>query len=99
MSDTPFDTSKIIVANVFSAQAWDGGERHNHEFFLSSQKAVDDFKATLGPNNQHYYTFSSQKLVIAHSAAQIQEYKTGEMRRRALAKLTAEDKVILGIKD
>lgn len=93
-----FDKSKIIVANVISAQAWDGAERYAHDFFISNQEAADQFMANLGSQKQHYYSMQPTKIVIAHTVDQITEYKTGEMKRRALAKLTEEDKIVLGLK-
>ena len=42
--------------------------------------------------------YFEKEFVILVSYAELMDYKNGEARKRALAKLTEEDKIVLGLK-
>ena len=81
------------IIKCWDIQVWDGGERHNHKYYVATKEAADEWIA-----NNKYDTVFENEFVILDSWDELQEYKNGELRKRALAKLTAEEQVVLGLK-
>ena len=81
------------IIKCWDIQVWDGGERHNHKYYVATKEAADQWMA-----KNKFDSVWEKELVILDSFAELEEYRNGEMRKRALAKLTEEDKKVLGLK-
>ncbi len=81
------------VIKCWDIQVWDGGDRHNHKYYVSTKEAADEWIA-----RNKYDTVFEKEFVILDSWDELQAYKDGELRKRALAKLTDAEKVVLGLK-
>jgi hypothetical protein len=71
---------------------WDGGDRHNPGYCVSDQSLAIDWKQK-NPNDSVVKT----DLIIFDSLKEIEDFKSGETKRRALAKLTLDEKRALGL--
>ena len=81
------------VIKCWDILVWDGGERHNHKYYVATKEAADEWIA----KNKHDLAYEKE-FVILDSYAELMDYRSGEARKRALAKLTEEDKIVLGLK-
>ena len=81
------------ILKVWDIQVWDGGDRHNHKYYVATKEAADEWM-----KKNTYDTVYEKEMVILDSWDELQDYKDGELRKRALAKLTAEERVVLGLK-
>ena len=82
------------VIKCWDIQVWDGGDRHNHKYYVSTKEAADAWIA-----EHKYDAIYERELVILDSLTELKDYESGELRKRALAKLTKEEKMILGLSD
>jgi hypothetical protein len=80
------------IIKCWDIQVWDGGDRHNHRYYVSTKEAADEWIA----RNKYDTTFETE-FVILDDLAEVEEYKLHQTRQRALAKLTAEEKKALGV--
>ena len=81
------------IIKCWDIQVWDGGDRHNHKYYVATKEAADEWM-----KNNKYDTVYEHEFVVLDSWDELQDYKNGELRKRALAKLTDEEKIILGLK-
>ncbi len=81
------------IINCWDIQVWDGGDRHNHKYYVATKEAAD---AWMKKNT--YDAVYEKQFIILDSYDELMDYKNGEARKRALAKLTEEDKIALGLK-
>lgn len=81
------------IIKCWDIQVWDGGERHNHKYYVATKEAADEWMA-----KNKFDSVYEREFVILDSWNELQDYKTGELRKRALAKLTDEEKLVLGVK-
>jgi hypothetical protein len=81
------------ILKVWDIQVWDGGGGHNHKYYVATKEAADEWIV-----KNKYDMIYEKEIVILDSWNELQEYKNGELRKRALAKLTNEDKIVLGLK-
>lgn len=81
------------VIKCWDIQVWDGGDRHNHKYYVKTKEAADAWIA----KNKFDIIFEHE-FVILDDLTEIEAYKNGELRKRALAKLTDAEKVVLGLK-
>jgi hypothetical protein len=81
------------IIKCWDIQVWDGGDRHNHKYYVATKEAAEWWKA-----ENKYDEIYEKEFVILDSWDELQEYQNGELRKRALAKLTEEERVILGLK-
>jgi hypothetical protein len=81
------------IIKCWDIQVWDGGDRHNHKYYVSTKEAADEWMA-----RNKYDTVFEKEFVVLDSWDELQAYKDGELRKRALAKLTDAEKVVLGLK-
>lgn len=82
------------VIDYWAISVWDGGERHNHTYNFSSKMDADQYI-----RDHKYDLADNRQLIIIDSYDEFKEFVNGEARRKALSKLSNEEKVILGIKD
>ena len=81
------------IIKCWDIQVWDGGDRHNHKYYVATKEAADAWMA-----KNKYDTVWEKEFIILDSWDELQDYQDGELRKRALAKLTAEERVVLGLK-
>jgi hypothetical protein len=81
------------IIKCWDIQVWDGGDRHHHKYYVKTKEAADEWIA-----NNKYDSIYEHEFVILDSWDELQAYKDGELRKRALAKLTDAEKVVLGLK-
>ena len=81
------------IIKCWDIQVWDGGERHNHRYYVATEDAALEWKA-----KNKYDEIYEKEFVILDSWDELEIYRNGELRKRALAKLTAEEKIVLGLK-
>jgi hypothetical protein len=81
------------IIKCWDIQVWDGGDRHNHKYYVATKEAADEWKA-----KNKFDEIYEKEFVILDNWDELQAYKDGELRKRALAKLTDAEKVVLGLK-
>lgn len=79
------------ILKLYSVQEWDGGDRHNHKFYLTSKDEAD-----LYLKDHKFDAVFKQTFEIFDTLAEYQEWKSGKVKDRALAKLTPEERRALG---
>lgn len=79
------------VITVWQVDLWDGGERQNFGFYLSSKEEADKYKK----NNVHC-NIHPKELVIFDTIEEREEYSNGIAKKRALEKLSPKERVALG---
>jgi len=83
------------VVNVVSVQEWDGGDRYHHKFYFTDYEVAKEYKAKVDKSCYLHHT----SLIVCDTIEDVKNWKNGELRQRALAKLTPEDRQVLGLKD
>lgn len=81
------------IIKCWDIQVWDGGDRHNHKYYVATKVAAEEWVA-----KNKYDTFYEKEMVILDDLTEVEAYKNGELRKRALAKLTEEERIVLGLK-
>lgn len=81
------------IIKCWDIQVWDGGDRHNHKYYVATKEAADAWMA-----KNKFDTVYEKQFIILDSYEELMDYRNGESRKRALAKLTEEDKIALGLK-
>ncbi len=79
------------IIEVQEVHLWDGGDRHNFGFYLATKDEADKYKK-LDP---HCY-ISPRTLMIFNTVDEQQRFSQGEVKNRALSKLTKEERIALG---
>ena len=79
------------VLNLWSVQVWDGGDRHNHKFYLTSKEEAEKYKAA-----NKYDEIYEKQIEIFDTLEEWADWNTGKVKERALSKLTAEERRALG---
>jgi hypothetical protein len=77
---------------VYSVQIWDGADRHNHKFYLSSKAEAEKYVA-----KNTYERFSEVQLEIFDTIEEAEGAQVEKVRERALKKLTDEERRALGL--
>ena len=80
------------VLTLWSVQAWDGGARHNHKFYMETKEAAEDY---LRGNN--YDHCQKVELVVYKDKEDVINNSIEAIKARALLKLTPEEKHALRI--
>ena len=80
------------IVKCWDIQTWDGGDRHNHKCYVATKEASQAWLA-----NNKYDTVVKREFVIFDSLDELTEYENGELRKRALAKLSEDEKKVLGL--
>lgn len=78
---------------VWDVQRWDGGERHNHDFYLQHEAATQDKLKLYDPHG----LFLDRTLIIVEALNEIPLLKAEKIRQGALAKLNAQERKALGL--
>ena len=81
------------IIKCWDIQVWCGGDRHNHKYYVATKEAADAWM-----EKNKYDMIYEKEMVILDNWDELEEYKNGELRKRALSKLTAEERIVLGLK-
>lgn len=81
------------IIKCWDIQVWDGGDRHNHKYYVATKEAADAWMA-----KNKFDTVYEKQFIILDSYEELMNHRNGESRKRALSKLTEEDKIALGLK-
>ncbi len=81
------------TVKCWDIQVWDGGDRHNHKYYVATEEAAKDWKA-----KNKFDEIYEKEFVILDDLSEIESYKNGELRKQALAKLSDAEKVVLRLK-
>ncbi len=79
------------ILKLYDVQSWDGGDRHNHKFYLTSKAEAD--KYMLGNKYDAVY---EKTIEVFDTLEEWKEWNTGKVKERALSKLTPEERRALG---
>lgn len=79
------------IFKVWDIRVWDGGDRHDQKYYVSSEAVADMWMK----KNPHDYV-RAMDLLIFDSLEDIDEFNKNEIRKRALLKLTTEERKALG---
>ena len=81
------------IIKCWDIQTWDGGDLQHHKYYVATKEAAQSWLA-----NNKYDTVYEREFVILDSLDELTEYENGELRKRALAKLSEAEKKVLGLK-
>ena len=84
------------IIKCYDIHVWDGGDRSYHKYYLA--RTDDDTELKKWKAQHKHDTAYDAELIIFDSFDEIDQYENGELRRRALAKLTDAEKIALGLK-
>lgn len=82
------------VLKVYSIKVWDAAGKHNHKFYLSDRDEALQYVL------ENKYDIVEEKTIEVFDT--LEEWKTwnsGEVKKRALAKLTVEERRVLGLEE
>ena len=79
------------IVKCWDIQKWDGGDRSDHAFYLKSTEEKDVYLK----NNKYDYAFETT-FIIFDTLEEMENNTKEKVKERALAKLTAEERAILG---
>lgn len=81
------------VIECWDIRVWDGVDRYYHKYYVKDENSAKEWK-----KRNTFDEIRKMELVIFDNYDEMMTYDSGELRRRALAKLTAEEIKALGIK-
>lgn len=80
---------KLIT--VFDVQVWDGADRQNHKFYVSSEESAKDWvKAS------KFDAYYKKEIVVYDDLTDYHQNNPQALKERTLAKLTPEERKTLG---
>jgi len=82
------------IVKCWDIQVWDGCDRNDHKFYVSSSAEGDKWKEKAADNR--FDTVREQTFEIYDTIEEYLEGKSEETRKRALAKLTPIERKSLG---
>ncbi len=78
------------VIECWNIQEWDGGERHNHAFYLTDMAEKDKYLKA------HKHNIATkQTLVFFDTLQEVEDNEYKKVKDRALAKLTPHERKVL----
>ena len=82
------------LVKMLDYQEWDGGDRHVHRAFFSPDifPTEEDKKKFKGQYNELF----ERSFMVFDSLEEYTQYKNGELKKQALAKLTPLERAALG---
>ncbi len=83
----------MLKLDVYEVALWDGGNMHKHEYYVLKENSTKEQLEKL-----HQYSHIREKtIVVMHKPEEYADFKLEQLRQRALAKLTKEERKILGL--
>jgi len=80
------------LLEVYSIDVWDGGDRHYHRFYVRTEEEAQRWL-----DENQYDSFHKKTLVIYDTLEDYKENSVEALKKKALAKLTPEEKYTLGL--
>ena len=84
------------VIPVYSVNVWDGGDRTNFAFYLDNTDGRGESAVREWITKHPYDCIREEELVIFSDISDYDEFNSGKVRERALAKLTKAERKALG---
>lgn len=84
----------MIQLEVFRVEVWDGGDRHNLSFRISSKEEADKWKK-LHPHDH----ICPETIVVFESLEEQKENETITVRRRVWDRLSPNERVAIGMRE
>ena len=82
------------IKTLYQLHNWDGGERHNAtDYYFETKEVGNEYVAVV----DQYANIIPKTLIICSSLEDYKQNLKSELKKRALAKLTKEDRAILGL--
>lgn len=81
------------VMNVWDYQVWDGGSYQNHKAYFDATTVSDQDAKNLAGK---YDSMDAKEIIVYSSIQEYQDELNGVVKKRALAKLTIEERKALG---
>ncbi len=82
------------ILTVWDIQVWDGSDRHSHKYYVASKEAADAWM-----KKNRFDRVTTKDLVVFDNLEDIEHFNLMEVRKKALAKLTEDEKLALGVTD
>lgn len=79
------------IVECWEVLSWDGGDRHNHAFFLLNKESADAWQQAHKHDVIRHRVFE-----FFDTVREAQDNQTEKVRERALARLTAQERKALG---
>lgn len=80
------------IINCWEILVWDGGDRHNHKYYVATEEAAKQWKA------EHTYDhIQSREFVILDDLGELADYEQMTLRKSGLAKLSPAERKALGL--
>ena len=80
------------VIKLYSVCVWDGADHQYHKFYLTSKAEADKYL-----KNNTYDTVREVEIEIFDTPEEWEEWEQGNLRERALSKLTEAERRALGV--
>ena len=84
------------IIKVFKIYDWDGGDRDELKSYYLKREENFDANLLKANHNRH---FAPESIVILDNLQELKQYELGALKKKALAKLTAQEKLLLGISE
>lgn len=81
----------VKILKLYDVLVWDGGERHNHKFYLTNKEEADRWLAV-----NTYDSVYEKTIEIFDTVEDWMDWSKGKIKEQALAKLTPEERRALG---
>lgn len=78
--------------DVYDIQQWDGGERHNHKFYLASKDEAEKYIA-----QNKYDRYDHKVMIVFDTVNEAAENDLKTVRARVIARLTPLERRALGV--
>lgn len=80
------------IIELFEVQQWDGGERHNHDCYATTETVATEIAG------QHGLVLK-RKFVVHDTTTDYKAWKNGDIKRQAMAKLSPLEIAALGLEN
>lgn len=82
------------IKTLFQVHNWDGGDRHiPTDYYFTTEQLGQEYEDTI----EKHCWIQKKTLIICQSIDDYKQSTKAEIKRKALAKLTAEERSILGL--
>jgi hypothetical protein len=80
------------IIKCWDILVWDGADRHNHKYYVATKEVADEWKI-----KNKYDEILEREFVILDNLGEVLDYENGELRKKALMKLTPAEIKVLGL--
>lgn len=82
--------NKTKIIECWEVQRWDGGERHNHHCYVETEITAKEIAGV-------HDIVIRREFIIHETKTAYDEWHNGKLKEKALAKLTPEERKVLGL--